>query len=99
MKEYTIRHKEYISIILGYIVIVTLLSLSLDYIFCPVYGDVLLYTDEARSLADSGTLKFANMYGVSGAYLYPLIISLVYKFFYNAYTIVFWVRFVIIIQF
>lgn len=87
-----INKKNVGIMILGYLLIVGILASQLNKIFCPVWGDVLLYNEEAKSLADSGTIKFANMYGISGAYLYPFLLSFVYKYFYNPYTITFTTR-------
>ncbi|WP_026510181.1 hypothetical protein [Butyrivibrio sp. LC3010] len=93
MKKALVQKNEIIVLLGVYLAIVALLNFSLRYVFCPVYGDILLYTDEARSLADSGTFKFANTYGTSGAYVYPFIISFIYKYFYNSYNIVDMTRF------
>ena len=78
----------------AYILIVLILERGLHYLFTPIWGDMWLYTDEARSIAYTGTIKFANMYGVNTAYLYPAILSVIYKFFYDPQTITWLTRLV-----
>ncbi len=78
----------------AYFVMVFFLEKGLHYLFTPIWGDMWLYTDEARSIAYTGTIKFANMYGVNTAYLYPAVLSVIYKFFYDPLTITYLTRLV-----
>ncbi len=93
MKTLRDNKKEIIRLLCVYIIVVVALNFLLKYLFFPIWGDMLLYSEEAKSLANEGTLKFGNVYGVTGAYLYPYVISSVYKYFYNAYTVIHSIRF------
>lgn len=82
----SIKKKNVVILLLVFAFSVILRSLLLQPIWYKIWGDELLYTDMARSFANDGTFKFANMYGPNGAYLYPLLLSVVFKF-YDAETI------------
>ena len=92
MKRVLHEKKMLIIICFTYIISVFLRSLLIDSVWYKIWGDELLYNDVARSFIESGTFKFANMYGPSDAYLYPLTLSIVLKFFYNAETVSFVTR-------
>lgn len=92
MKRVLHEKKLLIIICFTYVISVFLRSLLIDSVWYKIWGDELLYNDVARSFIESGTFKFANMYGPSDAYLYPLTLSIVLKFFYNAETVSFVTR-------
>lgn len=75
-----------------YIIISIILSAGVMKLWTPMWGDWWYYTDIARSIANTGTIRFANFFGVNTAYLYPAILSLAYKLFYDPYTITFTLR-------
>lgn len=82
----SIKKRSAAILLVVFAVSIILHSLLLKPIWYKIWGDELLYTDMARSFANDGTFKFANMYGPNGAYLYPLLLSIVFKF-YDAETI------------
>lgn len=84
----------WLLLIMSYLLIAICLSSQLDNVFYKIWGDELFYNEMARSIVESGSFKFAHIDIRAGAYLYPTILAIILRFFYNPYTITYITRLV-----